>query len=132
MSELRDHSIMEVIQTASGKRVKMTGPEQILAVDSKEELMSLLQHYSRPMIRHVVSDSDFARRQLVEKIRPALRYYCARFKVPVPKWLVNEDYYHGLPDDEKQQMFGTTHLTKREFTKVVVPKDGAKGQASGG
>lgn len=116
--ERDDHVIMELVPsktTKTGKAIRVTTPSQVLAVHSKEELEELLKFYSRPFIRHLTPDSHFARRWHVEKVRPALRYYCKKFGVKVPAWLENDDYYKNLPDEEKMDLFGTTTLSHREF-----------------
>lgn len=101
--------------SATGKSLRISKPYTVLPVDDKEELLAQLQHYSRPFIRHVVPNSTFARLNYVECLRPALRYYCAKYGVEVPKWLKSEDYYRGLPDDEKLSLFGTTEIASGEF-----------------
>ena len=79
---------MEMVDDAShpdGKQLKITTPSQVVSIHTKDELEAQLQHYDRPFVSHVVPDNQQARRNYVEAIRPALRYYCAKFGVKVPK-----------------------------------------------
>lgn len=94
----------------TGRSLNIVTPQKVLRIHTKEELRLQLDHYARPFLKHQVPDTTFARKNYILYLRPALRYYCARFGVKVPKWLENDDYYKGLPDDEKQDLFGTTKL----------------------
>jgi hypothetical protein len=49
-------------------------------------------------------------------VRPALRYWCAKYGVDVPSWLQTDDYFtKQLGPEEKMEMFGTTKLIIKEF-----------------
>lgn len=117
--ESDDHFIFEVVnakKSKTGKALKVSSPSDAVRIHSKEELRAQLEHYSKPFIKHVVQpNTAFARKHYVEKIRPALRFYCKKFGVKVPEWLVNDDYFKNLDDSEKQELFGTTELSHREF-----------------
>jgi len=123
MSDRNDHVIMELVRdhtARTGKTLKVTTPHQVLHINEVGELKAQLAHYSRPFIRHVVHpNTQFARKFYVEKVRPALRYYCLKYSVAVPAWLKDDSYFHDLPDDEKMSLFGTTKLAKREFRPIV-------------
>lgn len=125
-SEKSDHVIMEVVRDTTargGKTVRVTTPDKVLRIHDVRELKAQLDHYSHPFIQHVVlPNTAFARKFYVEKVRPALRYYCLKFGEKIPEWLKNDDYYHQLPDDQKQELFGTTKLSKREFRPLVKPQ----------
>jgi hypothetical protein len=117
--ELDNHYIFEAVdakQSKSGKALKISTPSSILRIFSKDELKAQLEHYSHPMIKHtVLPRTPFARKHYVEKIRPALRFYCKKYGLAVPSWLSNDDYYKNLSDSEKHDLFGTTKLSFREF-----------------
>jgi hypothetical protein len=123
MAEDDDHFIFEVVDAPhkkSGKAIKVSTPEGVHRIESKDELVVQLAHYSHPFIRHtVMPKTKFARKHYVEKTRPALRYYCKKYQVEVPAWLANEDYFVNLPEKEKLELFGTSTLSIREFTPLV-------------
>lgn len=118
MRERDDHFIHELVSnphSPTGKSVKVTTPSDVLKIQDKRELYAQLDHYSQPFIRLSLPNDPFARKHYVEKVRPALRYYCKKFGVKVPDWLANDDYFKNMPDDEKRDMFGTHQLSHREF-----------------
>jgi hypothetical protein len=119
--EKRDHFILEkrdVARSRSGKAVRVTSPDKVLPIHDEKELKLQLEHYSRGILKFICPNSTFARLFYVEKTRPALRFYCAKFGVAVPEWLKNEDYFLSLTEREKLDLFGTTELRPREFTKI--------------
>lgn len=119
--EKRDHFVFELHNSPSsrtGKAIRVTSPDKVLRIHNVDDLKSQLEHYAHPLIKQTSPDSKFARRWYVEKIRPALRYYCLKYSVKVPSWLKDDEYYLGLTDREKQDLFGTTKLKPREFSKL--------------
>ena len=131
MAERDDHMMLEVVHnphSKTGRSLKVTTPAQVLKIHSKEELMAQLDQYSKPFIRHVVVDSKFARKHYLEKVRPALRYYCKKFDVEVPAWLKDDSYYHNLPNEEKEQLFGTAKPARREFRLPVTAQGTVEGK----
>ncbi len=130
--ERDDHFAFELQdnpKSKTGKSPKMTAPSSIIRIPDREELRLQLKHYSRPFIKHQLPDNQFARKTYVEKVRPALRYYCQKFGINVPDWLKDERYFENLPDKEKLDMFGTLELKIAEFKPL--PKF-VGGQAQGG
>lgn len=127
MSRERDDSfVLEVIRDKGaplGKTVRAMSPSDVLYVPDKEELDLLLEHYGTGDLERMVSDSPFARRWYVEKIRPALRYYCARFQVPVPDWLESDDEYTAMEPAAMKELFGATALSPREFVPLAGSAD---------
>jgi len=116
-----DHAIYELVNNPKrkcGKGIRVTTPSNVVDIQDADELKHQLEHYSHPFLKHLVPKTTFARRFHVERVRPALRYYCNKFQVKVPPWLASDAYYLELPDDEKLDMFGTTELHVREFTKT--------------
>ena len=119
MSEHNDHFIFEHQHNPhkpGGKSIRITSPSQVLRIHDKEELEMQLKHYSRGILGLMIRNSQFARRWHVEKVRPALRYYCKKYQVKIPHWLENDDEYRHMSDEEKTRHFGTTKLSLREFT----------------
>lgn len=119
----QDHVCLEIVPDATmpktGKSIRVTTPADMVDIDSKEELAAQLEHYHQPLIRNVVPDAPAARKRYVEWLRPALRYYCAKFGMKVPDWLANDSYYLELPPEEKIDLFGTTDLKIRKFEPIV-------------
>ena len=127
--ERENHIHMELVpnvQRKSGHQIKISTPSSVLPIHTKEELEAQLKHYSHPFIKHLVPDSKFARKNYVERVRPALRYYCAKFQVPVPKWLKDESEFFNMPHEEKMDFFGTADLKSKEFKKISGKRGAAK------
>jgi hypothetical protein len=119
--EKQDHAIFELVKhpsDKSGHGVKVTTPDAVMRCPNKDELEEQLKHYAHPFIKHVCPDSTFARKFYVEKVRPALRYYCKKFSVKVPEWLKDDKKYLDMDDDQKTDLFGTRELNVREFSKI--------------
>lgn len=130
--ERDDHYIFDLAKNAkakTGKSPTMTAPSSVLRIHSRDELRAQLKHYGRPFIKLQLPDSTFARKFYVEKVRPALRYYCQKFTTNVPDWLKDDHYFENLSDKEKTDMFGTIELEIKEFKPL--PKF-AGGQSQGG
>lgn len=126
------HAHMELVddpKAKSGKRLRLTRPQDVLEVGSKEELDAQLKHYNQSFVSHVVPNSKFARRNYVERLRPALRYYCAKYATKVPEWLANDKQFLDMKDSTKQRLFGTKDLKVREFK--ALRKRPKKGEPSG-
>ena len=131
MRERNDHVMSELVdcpQSSTGKTLKITSPSKVLPIHTVRELHAQLDHYSRgggKMPNLTSPDSAFARKFYVEKIRPALRYYCKKFGVKVPAWLADDDHFKNLPDAEKVAMFGTHKLNHQEFQPLRQPPPGS-------
>lgn len=123
--ELDNHYIFEVVNakhTKSGKALKVSTPSDAVRIHDKKELTAQLEHYSHPLLRHTVQpNTPFARKHYVEKIRPALRFYCKKFGVQVPEWLANDDIYRNMDEDKKKDLFGTSELNFRDFLPANTP-----------
>lgn len=90
-------------------------PEDVLACDDAGELKHLLSFYGRsPFLRDLLPDDVFVRRVFVEQVRPALRWYCAHFGTPVPRWLRGTGVEDFTPEDMKS-LFGDKPLEPIEF-----------------
>lgn len=99
------------------KRLKLVTPSMFVHIASKEELARQLRYYARPFVKDLVPDNASARKNYVEHVRPALRYWCAKFGVTVPHWLKDESEWTQLSDQKKMGLFGTTDLVIQEFRK---------------
>jgi len=127
-AEREDHVILEPYHKKNGKKgIRITRPSDVTDIGDKEELEAALAHYSKPLLQHLVPDSQHARKHYIERIRPALRYYCKKFGKKVPKWLETDDYYlKRMSDEEKNQQFGTTELHVHEFSKFRAGSAGGR------
>lgn len=113
MHHREDHAMFELRQdpkAVGGKALAITRPSDVLPVHDREELQLQLDHYSGPFISLQLPDTVAARKHYLLYIRPALRYYCEKFSVTQPSWLVTDKYFQDLPDAEKERLFGTTQL----------------------
>lgn len=130
--EKEDHFIFDLVENPkakTGKSPRVTSPNSVIRIHDVNELKAQLKHYGRPFIKLQLPDTTFARKFYVEKVRPALRYYCMKFSVSIPDWLKDDHYFENLPDSEKKSLFGTTDLSIKEFQPL--PKF-AGGQNMGG
>jgi hypothetical protein len=91
-------------------------PESILPkVRNKEDLLATMQGHANPFIKMHTVDSPEARRHHVEKVRPAMRWFCKKFGVNIPSWLEGNAHYDELPKEESESLFGEGPLKTREF-----------------
>lgn len=100
----------------------MLTPSMVLHVPDRDELEHQLEYYNTLFISQVGAQEPQARRWYVEHMRPCLRYWCHKFGKEIPSWLENEETYTEMPDDQKQELFGTTELEIQEFRKFKRPK----------
>jgi hypothetical protein len=120
----------------SGKpKMLVTTPDKVIRIHNKDELKGQLQHYSLGGGGAVVflrPNSPFTKFQYVTKIRPALRYYCAKFNVPIPEWLTvaSDDKFTELSDTDQLRLFGKKLPRVREFTKIRTKLDEGEGHAA--
>lgn len=131
-AEKNDHFIFDLVEnpkSKTGKSPRITAPRDVIRISDRKELQAQLAHYNRPFIKLLLPESKFARKFYVEKVRPALRYYCQKYNEPVPEWLKDDHYFENLSDKEKLDMFGTVELKIREFKPML---KFAGGQATGG
>lgn len=126
--------ILEIDDDGGEPALRVTTPAAVLVVLSADDLASKLVQFSDPVANGVVRNSRHGRRWYVEKILPALRFYCAKFGAAVPDWLADTDRWVDLPDEDKDLLFGPGDLRLREFQQVRCPdiavvRPGAGGQA---
>lgn len=126
--ERSNHVVFRTQMHGDGtKSIDVQTPEKVLPCHTAEELKEQLKHYAQGLLSLTTANSQVARRKYVELIRPALRYFCKKFNVEVPKWLANDDYYaKTMSAAERQKNFGMKPLRIGEFQKLK-PIPGAEG-----
>lgn len=93
-----------------------TTPEKILPhVKTKEDLEKTLEWYSHPFLKLRVPGGPANRKRYMEKVRPALRWFCKKFGVNIPSWLDGNGVHGELPPEEQKELFGEEPLDVREF-----------------
>lgn len=113
----RDCVILELVddpKSPAGKSPRVTYPSDVVKAPDIQALTVQLLKY-----KVYTSKSQASMLRYVEKIRPALRFFCMAFEVGVPEWLQTDAHLVDVPDEEKQKMFGTTDVHTREFRPLV-------------
>lgn len=124
--------IMKPMMKQDGSQgLQVVYPHDILDIHDDKKLKGLLDYYSNPMFSSVVGDSPRSRLFYVEKIRPALRYFCKRYGVDIPDWLEKDDEFTGLPQKEKVKLFGTADIPIVEFRSKHLEQGQDENQAAG-
>ena len=113
--------ILEIDDEGSDPVLHVLTPASVLVVLGKEDLEQKLHAFSDPISNGVVRNVPRDRRWYVEKILPALRFYCQKYDVEVPGWLVGNNHWEGKPKAEQEQLFGPGELRLREFQHVNCP-----------
>lgn len=93
-------------------------PETVLtSIKTPEHLKATLTALAEPGAGMGHGTSALQRRHHVERVRPALRWFCRVHHRRVPRWLrVESDArYFGLPAEVHARLFGRRALTVREF-----------------
>jgi len=117
MANRDDYFMLDI--TKDGLHV--TTPSSVLMIHSADELNERLEAFSDPIKNKVVKNNPKDRRWYVEKILPALRFYCDRLGVEKPDWLATNGHWERMSDEEKKQLFGPEQLRLREFAPVNQP-----------
>lgn len=106
-------------------------PHSILSIENKDDLQVYLDRYSHQTTwKELTPDSEFARRWYVEKIRPAMRFYCKKLAVPIPPWLTNDDYFLKMDPTTKYECFGPNELHPIVFKKLELRDPGKEPAAT--
>ena len=105
----------------SGPSFHALTPASVLVVLGRGDLESKLRAFSDPIHNKVVRNTKKDRRWFVEKILPALRFYCGKYDVEVPDWLVGNNHWEGMSREEQLALFGPGDLRFREFMPVNNP-----------
>lgn len=101
-----------------GKRVVLQmHPNKILRgyVHDAATLKTLLRKYESNVLSVFTDGSIADRRNYIEWVRPALRFYCRQFDVQIPEWLERLGPWEQLPAEEHTSLFGPGPLRHREF-----------------
>lgn len=107
--------ILEIDDAGDGPSLHVLTPASVLVVLDEGDLESKLAAFSDPIANGVVRNSPRGRRWYVEKILPALRYYCDKYEVDQPDWLASSNHWEGMAEDEQEHLFGPGELRLREF-----------------
>lgn len=129
MKTTKHHAIFEVHDKGGKKSLGVVTPKKIIRIDTKEELQAQLDHYAKAggpvFLRNMLPDDPKSRYRHVRYVRPALRYYCRKFSVAIPKFLKDDSQYSTLTKSEQVSLFGETiKFPVREFTRLNMPLGG--------
>lgn len=113
--------ILEIDDVDDGTSLHVLIPSSVIVVLGKDDLEGKLEAFADPIRNGVVRNVALDRRWYVEKILPALRFYCKKYDVEVPDWLVGNNHWEEMSEEEQEQLFGPGPLRFREFKMVVVP-----------
>lgn len=107
--------------TRAGDRLipSLHTPDKILPqVKDAKSLRSALDWYSHPFLKLRTPDNKYARRRFVEMTRPALKWFCDKFEVPVPRWLADDHHYDSMDEKTFNNYFGPEPLKPVEFKPI--------------
>lgn len=96
-------------------------PASVLMVLGADDLRRKLGEFSDPVKNGVIRNSHRGRRWYVEKILPALRFYCGKYGVEQPDWLVGNNHWESMSGADKKKLFGPGDLRLREFRYAQCP-----------
>lgn len=108
--------ILELDDSGGAPTLHVLTPQSVLVVLGPRDLEKKLRAFADPIKNEVVVNSPAGRRWYVEKILPALRFYCGKYGAEVPGWLVGNNHWEGMSGDEQEHLFGPGELRLREFT----------------
>jgi len=118
MSNQGDVFQLDITENSDGPCLHVVTPASVLVIHTADELNDMLDKFSDPITNKVVKNTSKDRRWYVEKILPALRFYCDRFGVDKPGWLATNGHWLRMSDVEKCSLFGGGSLKYREFAPV--------------
>jgi hypothetical protein len=95
-------------------------PDQVMKVETREELHRLLRFYNKPLLADMGS-TPAERGYLLEFIRPSLRYYCKKLNVEIPNWLEGDEHYgHGKGSpEEMEQRYGKKKIEPAKWDEYL-------------
>lgn len=103
------------IDDEGGPSLNALTPSSVLVVLGPDDLKNKLAAFEDPVRNGVVRNSPRGRRWYVEKILPALRFYCGKYDLEQPDWLVGNNHWEGMPKPDQELLFGPGDLKLREF-----------------
>lgn len=123
MKTTKHHAIFEVHDDGGKKSIGVITPKKAIRIDSKDELQAQLEHYAKAggpvFLRNMLPDDAKARYRHVRYVRPALRYYCRKFSIKIPKWLDDDSHFSTLSKGEMVNLFGKPiKFPVREFARL--------------
>lgn len=121
MANRDDYFMLDLVDDDSEPALHVTTPASVLVVSDAATLQEKLEAFSDPIKNKAVKNTTKARRWYVEKVLPALRYYCDRYGVPQPDWLATNGHWERMTDEDKARLFGPEPLKLREFAQVERP-----------
>lgn len=121
MGNRDNYFMLDATEDADGPGIHVITPMSVLMIHDADELDERLEAFSDPVKNKVVQNTPKARRWYVEKILPALRFYCDRLGIDKPDWLATNGHWERMTDEEKHQLFGPEPLKLREFAPVNQP-----------
>lgn len=129
--------ILEIDDGEDGPSLHALTPAAVVVVLGPDDLRAKLDAFSDPVRNGVVRNAPRDRRWYVEKILPALRFYCGKYDLEVPDWLVGNNHWEGMSPEEQERLFGPGELRFREFRPancpdIAVVRDGDDEQDQGG
>lgn len=103
-------------------RARLAFPHDYVKVKNKKDLKSVLEQFGHHVAWWtLLPNSTFARRNFVERVRPAIRYYCEKYQVEIPGWLANDKQFEELPPSKKKELFGKEDISIVKWRKVNPP-----------
>jgi hypothetical protein len=114
--------MLDLVDDDGGPGIHVVTPASVLQVGDVDDLQEKLDAYSDPIKNGVVKNNTKARRWYVEKVLPALRYFCDRYEVSQPDWLATNGHWERMTDEDKTRLFGSEPLKLREFVQVTCPE----------
>jgi hypothetical protein len=113
--------MLDILNDDGEPTLHVTTPASVFVISDPETLQQRLDEFSDPIKNKAIKNTLKDRRRYVEKILPALRFYCNRLGVAIPDWLATNGHWERMEDEEKQRLFGDEPLKLREFAPVERP-----------
>lgn len=113
--------ILEIDGDGDDAAISAITPYAVIVVTSPDDLAAKLRDFSDPVGNGVVKNSRRGRRWYVEKILPALRYFCRKYQVDQPDWLADVGRWKDLSGADSERLFGPGDLRLREFQQTRCP-----------
>lgn len=113
------YPLTDKVPHRSGKELpRFQFPHQIIDVRSKRDLDRALEHYRHPFPMMEGSEHPknvHAMRYMIERVFPALRWFCRVYNEDVPSWLEGNGWADGISTEDHKRFFGEKPLDVREF-----------------